>query len=360
MSDTAGLARGKQLVVAFHDAIDDALVAAHDQSADAAAVIGAAIAPHVGDSYGWRGVYPFYEQDREGAVAVFYAPLAASFRRLQRRPMVFLAGYNDVDHDPGSLWVFEMGQLVGLHDRPWLDIPATGKLTTIRYAQFHRVENDAIAETAVFIDLLGVMRQSGVYPLPPPTGAPTVFLAPRTNDGILVGEHDPAEAHATMAVVNAMIADLDASNRIANETGDDQVPAEVLRRSWHEDMFWFGPDGIGSTYTIERYQHQHQYPFRYGLTDKVFHGHVARLAEGNYACFFGWSNLSNRATGGFLGLPSGAAPSEMRVVDVYRRDGDKLAENWVFIDLAHWLKQQGLDVLTRMRQQRGLTGFGGT
>ena len=39
--------------------------------------------------------------------------------------------------------------------------------------------------------------------------------------------------------------------------------------------------------------------------------------------------------------------------DVYRRDGEKLAENWVFIDLPHWLAQQGLDVLERMRQLNG-------
>ena len=40
----------------------------------------------------------------------------------------------------------------------------------------------------------------------------------------------------------------------------------------------------------------------------------------------------------------------MQVVDVYRREGDKLAENWIFIDLPYWLKQQGLDVLGRTRQ----------
>jgi hypothetical protein len=39
----------------------------------------------------------------------------------------------------------------------------------------------------------------------------------------------------------------------------------------------------------------------------------------------------------------------MRVVDVYRRQGDKLAENWVLIDLPYWLGQQGLDVLERTR-----------
>ena len=33
---------------------------------------------------------------------------------------------------------------------------------------------------------------------------------------------------------------------------------------------------------------------------------------------------------------------------LYLGDGDKLAENWIFIDLLYWLMQQGDDVLTRM------------
>ncbi|MGY8849730.1 MAG: hypothetical protein ACKVKX_03345 [Pseudomonadales bacterium] len=35
----------------------------------------------------------------------------------------------------------------------------------------------------------------------------------------------------------------------------------------------------------------------------------------------------------------------MRVVNVYRREDDKLAENCVIIDLPWWLKQQGIDIL---------------
>jgi hypothetical protein len=34
----------------------------------------------------------------------------------------------------------------------------------------------------------------------------------------------------------------------------------------------------------------------------------------------------------------------------YRRDGEKIAENWVFIDHPHYLAAQGLDVLRRMRE----------
>jgi len=48
----------------------------------------------------------------------------------------------------------------------------------------------------------------------------------------------------------------------------------------------------------------------------------------------------------------------MRVVDVYRKSGNKLVENWVFIDLPHWLNMQGLDVLARMRQLSGMEKLG--
>jgi hypothetical protein len=51
-----------------------------------------------------------------------------------------------------------------------------------------------------------------------------------------------------------------------------------------------------------------------------------------------------------MGLPSSDKRTEMRVVDIYRREGDKLAENWIFIDMLHFLSMQGLDVLGRMKQ----------
>jgi hypothetical protein len=39
----------------------------------------------------------------------------------------------------------------------------------------------------------------------------------------------------------------------------------------------------------------------------------------------------------------------MRIVDIYRRENNKLAENWVYIDILYYLYQQGLDLLGRMK-----------
>ena len=135
-----------------------------------------------------------------------------------------------------------------------------------------------------------------------------------------------------------------------NKTENDCPPPELLTKTWHDDMIWYGPAGIGASYTIPRYQEQHQFPFRRGLKDKVFNGHICRFAEGNYAGFFGWPNLTNTPIGGFLGLPASNIAADMRVVDIYRREGEKLSENWVLIDLPWWLKQQGVDVLERTKK----------
>ncbi len=351
MDHAAQLQIAKDLVRAFYDDFD---AAPSDQLAST-------LTKYVTDDYHWRGMHPFGElRGADNVVRQFWLPLRASFGSIQRRPDVFMAGINDAGaghEDDDGVWVCSMGHLMGLFDRAWLDIPPTHRMTFHRYAQFHNVVDGRITQSALFLDVLSIMDQAGVFPLPPQTGAAFLHPGPRTHDGLLYDVQDPLESELTMDLVNEMIDDLTAHNISSMETGESYCPPEVLARTWHDDMIWYGPSGIGASYTIDRYQHQHQMPFRLNLTDKIFNGHIARFADGNYAGFFGWANLTNTPTGGFLGLPGSNAPADMRVVDVYRRDGDKLAENWVFIDILYWLEQQGLDVLQRMRQLSGQEGF---
>jgi SnoaL-like polyketide cyclase len=307
---------------------------------------------HLGPDYHWRGMYPFGELLGAGNVTDnFWIPLRIALSGLQRREDIFFAGQNNVEGRTGT-WTCSMGHFMGLFDHDWLGIPATGRIAFLRYAEFHHVADGRIQESALFCDLIGLMQQAGVYPLPPMTGSYFIYPGPRTHDGIIRSSPAEADTRRTLDLVNEMIADLSALNHL----DDYRCPPELLARTWHDDMIWYGPCGIGASYTIARYQEQHQYPFRLGLTDKVYHGHVARIAEGNYCGFFGWANLSNRNSGGFLGLPEAKAPSEMRIVDIYRRDGDKLAENWVFIDLPYYLAQQGLDIFARLRGLRRIPG----
>ncbi len=313
-----------------------------------AETVASVISQFTASDFQWYGVYPFNEQRGAEAVAeAFWHPFLNAWGSVQRRQDIFIAGTSEIDQTD---WTISMGHLMGLRDRPWLGIPASRKLGFLRYADFNCVRDGKIVRSGFFCDLIGVMHQAGIHPLPPQTGASFLYPGPRTHDGIQLESQPPGESRKTLELVNRMVADLTE----LNQSGDDFPLPELLARTWHEDMIWYGPAGIGATYTIPRYQEQHQYPFRGGLKGKVFNGHVCRLAEGNYAGFFGWPNLTNTPTGGFLGLPASDTPADMRVVDLYRRDGDKLAENWVLIDLPWWLKQQGLDVLERTRQIVGV------
>ena len=292
----------------------------------------------------WYGVYPFDEQHGPEAVAeAFWIPFLNSWKNVQRRQDIFLAGTSEIDQ---TEWVISMGHLMGLLDQDWLGMRTTRKLAFLRYADFYCVQEGQLVRGVFFCDLIGVMHQLGISPLPLQTGVSFLYPGPRTHDGLLFEYQDNRESKKTLDLVNRMIADLMA----LDISGDDLPPPEYLARTWHEDMIWYGPAGIGATYTIPRYQEQHQYPFRTGLQGKRFNGHLCRLAEGNYAGFFGWPNLTNTAIGGFLGLPASERAADMRVVDIYRREGDKLAENWVLIDLPWWLKQQGVDILQRTEQ----------
>lgn len=318
------------------------------------------------DEYQWRGMHPFHEQTgAQATIDSFWKPLRHAFSSLQRRPDIFLANTNSLNDAAATsektdqpIWTCQMGHFMGLFDKAWLNIPPTQKMTFIRFAEFHQVQANQILQSALFIDLIGVMRQAGQYPLPPQTGASFIYPGPQTHDGLLYEPQPEQQATNTLNLIERMINDLSQANETAAQTGVNKVPRSVLAKTWVDDMIWYGPEGIGATYTIDRYQQQHQYPFRFNLAGKTFNGHVARFAEGNYGCFFGWPNLTNTPTGGFMGLPGSNLSADMRVVDVYRSNGTHLVENWVIIDLPHWLAMQGLDILARMRQLLGLEKFG--
>lgn len=291
----------------------------------------------------WRGMHPFDELTGPEAVALdFWVPLKSALTRMQRRMDVFMAGQNEIDGVAG-VWVVSMGHLMGLLDAPWLGIAPTGKIAMLRYCAFHRVDAGRITETAMFFDIPHLMMQAGLQPFPPQTAAHLVHPGPQPHDGLMFGPQNPGEGHRTRAAISAMIANL-------GQWKSDLPLQDELALDWHDDMIWWGPAGIGASYTIARYASQHAGPFRAGFADRSKTRHLCRLAEGSYGGFFGWPNFTARPTGGFMGMPATGKAGEFRVIDIYRREGDKLAENWVFIDLLHFWKTQGLDILGRMQE----------
>jgi hypothetical protein len=321
----------KALVRAFHEDLD----AARGRETEV-------LQRYMTPDYLWRGFHPFHELTGAEAVADrFWGPLKQALTSVQRRPDIFFAGGNSLKGG-AECWVVSMGHLMGLFDAPWLGIRPTRKIAMLRYCEFLRIEGDRIAESAMFFDIPHLMAQAGQNSFGPQTGAFLVQPGPATHDGLLYDPQPEAEGVRTRAAIDFMC------NDISTWTGGRAEPLEEeLRRSWTEDMLWWGPHGIGATYTIPRYAVQHSGPFRQAFQERTFNGHVTRVAEGHYGGFFGWPNLTLHHKGGFMGMPATGLPGDMRVIDIYRREGDKLAENWIFIDLLHFWNMQGVDILAR-------------
>ena len=324
----------KKLVLEFYEVLEQA------PANDTLSVLN----KYMSEDYTARSSHPFRDvMDRAAMAEKIWTPYKRSLKSMQRRQDIFIAGNNTLDEE-GKVWVMSMGHFMGLFNRDILGIRHTGKMASLRYTEFNCVVNGKITETCLMVDYIGLMIQAGMNPLPPSTGNYYVYPGPRMHNGLLFEDAAPEAGEKTMAVVNQMVEDLSRLN--ASGSMEPPSPSD-LANSWSENMIWYGPSPIGASYTIPGYIKGHTGPFRRGLGDKVFNGHVVRFAEGEFACFFGWPNLSNRNIGGFLGLPAGAAVADMQVTDVYSREGDKLSENWVIIDLPWWLKQQGLDVFER-------------
>lgn len=318
----------KRLVREYYAALDASEPARIEQ----------AMTSFVAPDYMWRGFHPFGELTGAASVAeVFWKPLRTSLTRVQRRQDIFFAGENLLGGSEG-VWVVSMGHLMGLFDVPWLGIRPTHKIAMLRYCEFNRVSDGKIVEAAFYFDIPHLAAQAGLSLFPVQTAAHLVQPGPMTHDGLLFEAQPPGEGRATIAAIEAMIADLGTWRSGLSLTDE-------LARTWHDDMLWWGPEGIGSTYTIERYAKQHSGPFRAAFSDRSKTQHIARVSEGHFGGFFGWPNFSATLTGPFMGMAPTGKRGDFRVIDIYRRQGDKLAENWIFIDLLHFWMQQGFDFL---------------
>lgn len=331
------LAHAKQVVLDHMAALD----AAPD------AGLAEALARHTAPDCPFHATHPFPQaRGAEEAARTFWQPLRAAFAPLQRRQDMFLAGWNDLDGEE-TLWVASMGHLLGWFRAPFLGMRPTGTAVMLRYAAFFQVADGRIVDATLFLDVMNLMAQVRAEVLVPSTAAVMVTPGPRTHDGLLFADQPPEEGEATLRLFQRMI------NRLLDE--DVVTTRTDLSLDWTEDMIWWGPGGIGAPYTQAGYLQQHCLPFEQGLEWGTFFGHRCEIAEGRFGGFFGWPTFDVLSKGGYIGLaPKSDKRASMRVVDLYRREGDRLAENWNFIDHLHFLDQLGVDLIARQRVLTGL------
>jgi predicted ester cyclase len=324
-------AEHKRLIHDFSDAV-------HGTTPDD---VGDLLAGYYHEDAAWHGPAPIDALDGRDAVATgFWEPLLRAFPDLEKNDYLLFAGAFE-----GSEWACATGNLVGTFEEEWLGIPATGHATWLRYGEFHRLVDGKIAETRLLVDVLDLLRQAG-FEFFPALAPEIVIPGPTTRDGVLLDERDADESAKTLQLVEDMIDGL----HTYEEEGLDGMGMEEY---WHEEFMWYGPAGTGTTRGIDGFQDFHQGPFLEAFPDRRGGDHVARFAEGRYCASTGWPSVTATHLGdGWLGLPATGESVGMRVMDFWRREGDRLAENWVFIDTIDLLDQLGVDVFGRVRNDQ--------
>ena len=283
-------------------------------------------------------VHPFNDLVGPNAyVETVLAPLQSAFDHLFRADyMAFAGSYEDGD------WITSTGYYTGQFARPWLGIKPTGTLAHLRVGEFHRMENGRAVESYIYLDLPELMGAAGQWPIPQSPGHHRGFVGhcpgPATMDGLHWGGADAAHSQSSYQMVTDML------NKLA-------TPDEAWRPYWHDHMTWYGPGAFGALMGLEEFAgFKTTFEGRFsewigGSKPGSLTKHFTRFAEGDYVCSGGWPSLNTLQTSEFFGQEPTGERLFMRVCDWWRRDGDKLAENWIFVDVPHVLLQLGRDVM---------------
>jgi predicted ester cyclase len=291
------------------------------------------------DALAWHGQHPV--NDGLGVAAfreAALAPLARALPDVARRDDIVIAG-----HFRGHDWIAATGHYCGTFADDLFGIPATGHLAFLRYGEFYRLGPDGRVDRLVTLwDLIGLMGQAGVSPLPPAAGVEILVPGPATRDGVRPDTVDADSGAETTALVEAMIAGLmEYDGRSLDSMGQE--------RFWAPEMLWYGPGGIGSNRRLKGFQDFHQRPFLTAFPDRKGGNHLARVGDGAYCASGGWPSINATHAGPYLDQPATGRRITMRVMDWWRAENGLLAENWVFIDLPHLFLNFGRDLFVEMR-----------
>ena len=273
-----------------------------------------------------------------------YRPLHEAIPDLERREYIRMAGPSETAHQ----WVGCAGFYTGVFSRPWLGIPATGHVLTMRFHEFFRIENGKVVEIQAIWDICDVMLQAGVWPMARSLGHELHIPGPALNDGIRKNAYDASESQQTRQHV------IDMLNHMQRHPL--QGGPEIMRMDqyWHPKMMWYGPSGIGTSRGIEGFRRRHQIPFLNAMPDRGQNNEGVSahfFADGPFAAVTGWPSMSQHLScDGWLGIAPSGQKLAIRSLDFWRLEDGLIRENWVLLDLLDIYRQLDVNVLARMQE----------
>jgi len=107
------------------------------------------------------------------------------------------------------------------------------------------------------------------------------------------------------------------------------------------DFVWKGNQGCGTKNGLREFQENWQKPFQAAFSDKVCIDE-ARLYMGEWAAAFGRQEAIH--SGEFMGIAATGKRVEIRYMDFWKVQDDRITDNWVMVDFPNLLAQLGKDI----------------
>lgn len=299
----------------------------------------------------WWGSHPFNELQGIESINGVWKSIREALPDLERRDSIFVMGKNVPDDRiafsmAGNLMVASLCHYQGTFRKPLCGIPANHKVVNLRSCEVHRLVEGRIFHSYVLIDFLDLMNQVGLWPLVPSLGSEGLWPGPATSDGVRDALESPSEDNKSIEVVLQM-------HHALHQFDGINIESMPMDEYWTPNFQYYAASGIGTSRGLTGFRCHHQIPFLNAFPDRKGSGHYIRISEGNFAVTGGWPSVEATHRGEWLGLPGTGKTIGMRVMDFYRLEDGKIAENWVPIDIIHALKQMGFDVFARLKHILG-------
>ena len=268
----------------------------------------------------------------------FVLPLRRALTQARRRDEIFIGARNR--RAEGGDWTASVAHYVGNFAQPLFGIRPSRHLAFLRAGEFYRVDGGHITKARIILDLPDLMRQAGRFPFPFSYGLETLFPGPATHDGVLP---TGGNGEASLDLIERML-------RALHDYDPETFGSEEqtgIKGTWHDDMLWYGPAGIGSNYRWDGFVTDHRAPFLHAFPDRRGGDHYCRIGDGDYAAISGWPSMTMTFQGDYLGVKADGRPLTLRVMDFYRCAGGRIMENWVLLDYTELMAQMGVDLIDR-------------
>ena len=276
----------------------------------------------------------------------YWNELIYSFPDLEIQPYIIISGI-----DKGKECVSVAGNMIGTFEKDWISIPANQQPIYLRFSAQFIIVDGQISKQWIYMDILSVIKQAG-FSLFDEKGVDQPASIPMTHNGMCKKISDPDETQLSFDLVNSMI------NGLLEFDGVN-ISSMNMKKYWDvKKMMWYGPSPIGSMRSLKGFEKYHQIPFlkafpNRGVDESPSNVEYINFGDGHYVCHFGHELMYGKHTGdGWLDLKATDNNFRMSVQDFWRRDGGRLVENWVMLDMVNVLSQLGVDVFELLENKK--------